>query len=195
MKKWIAAILAMGILAGCSKPEEISHEPVTITNTVELKATEADMSPYKWIEGDTADFRETTFAEVNRLFAEGGSGIVYYGYIDCPYCQRAVPLLNEVARDAGVTVYYVDVYGPQQPTREEYNTLISYICDTLGQDENGEYEFFVPYVAGIKNGKVTGFQVSLVESFTLEDKDTQMTDEQKNELRKIFRKIIEETAD
>ncbi len=197
MKKFLATAMLLSILTGCTKDttaEESVIEPVTITNTVALDSHYADMSPYKWIEGETAHFEEVTLAEANRLYLEGGSGIVYYGYIDCPWCQRAVPLLNEAAREMEVTVYYIDVYGAVQPSKEEYDTFINCIKDTL-DIENGEYAFYVPYIAGVKNGKITGYHVSLLDSFTIENDDSQMDDAQKKELKTIYENIIKETAD
>ena len=38
---------------------------------------------------------------------EHGTGIVYLGYPECPWCQAYVPYLNEVAQNIGIEkIYY-----------------------------------------------------------------------------------------
>ena len=89
---------------GCSKSEK-----VVITNTVEVNSQKVDMKDYKQLEGNIANFQQITVAESTRFIKEGGSGIIYYGYVGCPFCERAIPLLNQAAIETGITIYYVDV--------------------------------------------------------------------------------------
>lgn len=187
------AMAAVICLCGCASDKPA--EKVIITNDVELVSTPADMTVYEWIEGEIADFREITFAESLRLFEEGGSGIVYYGYDDCPWCERAVPVLNEAARETEITVYYVDVYGVFQPTREQFDKLLTYIEDALVEDDAGEKSFFVPLMMGVKDGVMTDSHVALVDGFVIEEEDDQMTDAQKKTLKDIYLDIIRKTAD
>lgn len=192
MKKCIAILFSLCLfLCGCAS----EHAKVTITNTVDLNSEPAIMTVYEWIGDEIADFQEITFAESLRLFTEKGSGILYYGYDNCPYCERGIPLLNEAALETGVTVYYIDVYGPMQPTRDEYDDLVSYIEETFIEDKDGNKSFFVPLVIGVKNGEITASHVSLVSDFTLENEDSMLSDAQKSELKKIYLDIIEKTAD
>ena len=192
MKK-IKALLTAAVLCLCgcgTKPETI-----TITNPVELKSTPADMTVYDWIGDEIGDFREITFTESIRMFSESGSGILYYGYDNCPWCERAIPILNRIMLETGITVYYIDVYGPIQPSREEFDTLLEYIDEVLIEDDEGKKGFFVPLVIGVKNGKITGSHVSLVDGFELENEDDQLSDAQKEELKKFYYEIISKTAD
>ena len=153
------------------------------------------MTVYDWIGDEIGDFREITFAESIRMFSESGSGILYFGYDNCPWCERAIPILNQVVLETGVTVYYIDVYGPIQPDKKEYDTLLEYIDEVLIEDNEGQKGFFVPLVIGVKEGKITGSHVSLVDGFELENEDDQLSDAQKEELKKIYYEIIRKTAD
>ncbi|MCR5795453.1 MAG: thioredoxin family protein [Solobacterium sp.] len=182
MKKVLLFLICLLMAAGCAAPNE-----------VELKTTEADMTPFIWIRGETADFRQTTWTEVIRLFTEKGTGVVYYGYKDCAYCQRAVPELNEAAKENGAVIYYVDVHGEEQPDEEQFNQLMELIDKTLDHDENGEPLFYVPYVIGIRNGKIQGSHTSLVDGFKPQDASDQLSDEQRARLRGIFSDIISKT--
>lgn len=194
MKKLTAFLLGSAlILGGCGIQGETGK--VTITNPVEINSEPAIMTVYEWIGEEIADFEEITFAESLRMFTEKGSGILYYGYDDCPWCERAVPLLNEAALETGVTVYYIDVYGPFQPTKDQFDDLTYYIESTFLEDDEGSKSFFVPLIIGVKNGEITGSHVSLVKGFELEDENSMMNDAQKKELKDIYLDIIRKTAD
>lgn len=177
----------------------------TITNSVDLVTSEADMTGYQWLYDTDPPFVETTFQESIRMFTEKGSGILYYGRTNCPWCQRAVPVLDEVAKETGVTIYYIDAQQPlataadgsvdAAKSQEVYQELLSYISPILEKDEDGEPAFQIPEVIGVKNGEIVGHHLSLVDSFSLDSEDAQMNDEQVAELKDIYRRIIAATAD
>ncbi|MBQ9822915.1 MAG: hypothetical protein IJM63_00335 [Solobacterium sp.] len=193
MKTCRALLLTALLTLSACAPK--GSDTITITNPIEMNSDPAIMTVYEWIGEEIADFQEITFKESIRLFSEKGSGILYFGYDNCPWCERAVPLLNEAALETGVTVYYVDVYGPFQPTKEQFDELLDYIEETLIEDDKGEKAFFVPAVIGIKNGEITGSHVSLLSDFTIEDEESQLSDEQKKKLKEIYLDIIRKTAD
>lgn len=197
MKKLLmAAVLAAVSLTGCSKAGDKDAEPtpVTITNPVEFETLPLVMDGYEFLEDDDPAFIEITLAESVKMFSEKGSGILYYGREGCWWCQRAVPILNEAAKQMGITVYYVDVNLPT--SKESYDTLESYISSIFEKDaETGNPVFKVPEVIGVKEGEIVGHHLSLVKSFDPEDNDAMMNDEQKAELKKIYIDIIAAAAD
>ena len=189
-----------------SATAEASSAPeYTITNSVDLVTSEADMTGYQWLYDTDPPFVETTFQESIRMFTEKGSGILYYGRTNCPWCQRAVPVLDEVAQETGVTIYYIDASQPlataadgsvdAAKSQEVYQELLSYISPILEKDEDGKPAFQIPEVIGVKNGEIVGHHLSLVDSFSLDSEDAQMNDEQVAELKDIYRRIIAATAD
>ena len=189
-----------------SATAEASSAPeYTITNSVDLVTSEADMTGYQWLYDTDPPFVETTFQESIRMFTEKGSGILYYGRTNCPWCQRAVPVLDEVAKETGVTIYYIDASEPlataadgsvdATKSQEVYQELLGYISPILEKDEDGKPAFQIPEVIGVKNGEIVGHHLSLVDSFSLDSEDAQMNDEQVAELKDIYRRIIAATAD
>lgn len=203
MKRLIIALLTITMLAGCSSshqeentastPTPASTEKVTITNKADITAFKADMSQYKWITEPYGDFEETTLKESIKMFTEKGSGILYFGYVGCPWCERAVPNLNKAAVTTGATIYYID--ASVQPDDADYKEITGYLSSVLDKDENGDPEFFVPLVVGVKNGEIVGSHTSLVDDFTLQSEDDQMSDAQNQELEDIYTEIIAKCAD
>ena len=199
MKKILTCLLAVVLLAGCfnktDSKKNTSSDALTITNKVSLTSTKADMKGYKWIRNDIADFQLITLKESLRMFEEGGTGILYYGYDECAWCNRAVPELNEVAKELNLTIYYVDASAKVE--KDDYKKLLEYIDPVLKVNSSGEKGFYVPAVIGVKNGKLVDYHVSLLDDFELskDDPDKQLSDAQKQELQDIYRKIAKEVAD
>lgn len=200
MKKILMIFLTVAMLTGCTAKKGASQksssartDQVTITDNTDILSTKADMSGYKWIGSKQADFEETTISEVTKIFTEKGSGILFFGYTGCKWCQRAVPELNKVAREMNVKIYYVD--ASVQPDEDQYNTLVGYLSDILDTDDKGQKEFFVPLVVGVKNGKIVGHHTSLVDGFDPQSDEDQLSDAQKQKLDDIYAGIIEKTAD
>ena len=199
MKKILTCLLAVVLLAGCfnktDSKKNTSSNALTITNKVSLTSTKADMKGYKWIRNDVADFQLISLKESLRMFEEGGTGILYYGYDKCAWCNRAVPELNEVAKELNLTIYYVDASAKVE--KDDYKKLLEYIDPVLKVNSTGEKGFYVPAVIGVKNGKLVDYHVSLLDDFELskDDPDKQLSDAQKQELQDIYRKIAKEVAD
>ena len=191
MKKILTCLLAVVLLAGCfnkteSKKNTSTSETsntLTITNPIKLNSTKADMKGYKWIRNDVADFQLITLKESLRMFEEGGTGILYYGYDECAWCNRAVPELNEVAKELNLTIYYVDASAKVE--KDDYKKLLEYIDPVLKVNSSGEKGFYVPAVIGVKNGKLVDYHVSLLDDFELskDDPDKQLSDAQNKNYR------------
>lgn len=187
IKKLCAALLCVTMLAGCGA------SAAKITNTVDLNYTDAQMDQYQWIGDEIGDFRKVSMTEVLRMFDEQGSGILYFGYPGCPWCERAVPVLNEAVVEKKVTVWYVNT--KETFSSAEFDTLKTDIYDALPVDSDGNRDFYVPMVVGVKKGKVTGHHTSLVDDFTIKTNTDQMDDDQKKELKDLYLDIIKRTED
>ncbi|MEF9919477.1 hypothetical protein [Anaerorhabdus sp.] len=194
MKKILTLVLTAFLLFGCSAtPAEnggSNKEKIDVStlNILDLEQKDADMSGYTLLTDTKHVFKEITLKESIRLFEEKGSGIVYYGYVGCPFCQQAVPVLNNAARQEGLDIYYVDVTSSEGNSEEDANLLIEYIKDHLLEEE-GEPIFYVPQVFVVKDGVIVGDHLSLVEDYDISlGKD--MNETQRNELKKIYLDMI-----
>jgi thiol-disulfide isomerase/thioredoxin len=67
-----------------------------------------------------------------------GTGIVYLGFPECPWCRTALPVLLEAAKDYKIdTIYYINVTGK----RDEYevkNGKVVYKKDEYGKEIKGD---------------------------------------------------------
>ena len=89
---------------------------------------------------------------------EKGTGIVYLGFPECPWCQTYVKYLNEVAMDLGIEkIYYYNIREDRSNNTEEYQKIVSILENYLQNDEEGNKRIYVPSVITLKKGEIVGF--------------------------------------
>ena len=99
-------------------------------------------------------FTYKSLKEVNKIL-EKGTGVVYLGFPECPWCQEYVKYVNEVAKKVGLDkIYYFNIREDRTNNTEDYQTTIKLLRDYLPTDEEGNPRVYVPLIAVIQNGKV-----------------------------------------
>lgn len=89
---------------------------------------------------------------------ENGTGVVMLGFPECPWCQRYVVYLNEVAKDIGIEkIYYYNILEDRKNNTDTYKKIVSLIEDYLQYDEEGNKKIYVPAVVGVNKGEIVGF--------------------------------------
>lgn len=123
---------------------------------------------------------------------EHGTGIVYLGYPECPWCMAYVPLLNEIAKNEGIEkIYYYNIREDRKNNTEFYQKVVSILNDYLNYDEEGKKRIFVPNVTFVKEGKIifNDNETSLISEGTPSE---YWTEEKKTLFNEKFRKNINE---
>ncbi len=193
-RKLLYALLSSTLLFGCTPiPESQNSNTVETLNLVYVDQKESVLKSYSFLDDDNPAFKEITFESSIKFFTEGYSGILYYGKVGCPWCERAVPILNAVAKDNNISIYYIDAnkgMGETKREREEnYANLSKYISDSFQEDNNGKKGMFVPDVIAVKNGKMVAYHVSLVDDYDI-NKNDQLSESQKQELYNIYQQMV-----
>lgn len=88
---------------------------------------------------------------------ENGSGIIYLGFPECPWCQTYTVYLNEVAKDNSIEkIYYLNIKEMRSNNTENYQKIVLLLDSVLETDENGNKRIFVPQVVFVKKGEIVG---------------------------------------
>ncbi len=157
MKK-IAILVSMLLLTGC-----LSNTPVPTTTpevttspepTAEVKEEKADMRGYGLLEDPDHVFWTTSVEEMTERAQHGDTLAVYFGYDTCPWCNEAVPILNDAAKAAGMTVGYMNIYPHDGEPEFNYDLLIEVYGDQFPKDEDGEHKVTVPFVFFFRDGEL-----------------------------------------
>lgn len=86
---------------------------------------------------------------------ESGSGIVYLGFPECPWCQTYTVYLNEVAKENGIEkIYYLNIKEMRSNNTENYQKIVKLLDSILEKDENGNKKVYVPQVVFVKKGEI-----------------------------------------
>lgn len=144
-------------------------------------------------------------------FLEEGTGIIYFGFSGCPWCRSLIPILTKISEEKNETIYYLDILNirstfkvensklkkTREGTKEYYqilDILDAELEDFYLEDEEGnkydtnEKRLYAPTVIAIRNGEVTGIQVSTLKS--QKSGFDKLTDDQTKELEGIIKKLI-----
>lgn len=94
--------------------------------------------------------------EIKQIF-EHGSGLVFLGFKECPWCQKLAPMIDEAAKAEGLDkVYYMDIRQARANNDVTYQMLVEKLKDYLAKDGDGNPRIFVPDVTALHDGKIVG---------------------------------------
>ncbi len=189
MKKFLTILMITVMLfgtVGCSIGKEKKNK-VEETSDAQKFASE-----YKEVGEDNV----FVYREVDDIIKimEHGTGIVYLGYPECPWCQAYVKYLNEVANDMGVEkIYYCNTKKVKEESMDKYQKLVSLLSGNLQYNEEGNEWIYVPNVSFHVNGEVIGNDnESSKDTHGLTDPKEYWTDEEVKDLKTRLRGYIEE---
>lgn len=157
------------------------------TGKSNLVGEPSDMSGYTFLDQDKADyFINTSFEKTVEMITNNESGIVYIGFQECEWCQRAVPVLAEMASETKSIVYYLNVDN-EDITGNTYKQFKALFKNELSEDSDGERVLMTPLVLAIKDGKVVDSHTSLVKGFEIKSETDNLNKDQFNELLTIYK--------
>lgn len=148
---------------------------------------------------------------------KNGTGVIYLGYPECPWCRKAVPALLEVSESTSIdTIYYLNMKDVKDEDLDSDGNIITEKEGVKGYDEllaaldsilddytltkedgttvtADEKRVYVPLVVFVKDGKIVDYYADTVES--QRDPYVALTKE-KNELINIYKEgILKVTGD
>lgn len=143
------SILVLLIIAGLTYFFLIKKEEVTPDNVKFAKE-------YTKISEDNL-FKYKTLEEVNKILTKG-TGVVYLGFPECPWCQEYVKYIDEVSKSVGLDkVYYSNILSDRKNDTEEYKETVKILSDYLSNDDEGNKRVYVPSVIVVSSGKIVMF--------------------------------------
>ena len=144
----------------------------------------------------------STYNEIEKIITEQ-SGVIYFGFPECPWCRNAVPVLIDAAKEVGLDkIYYfnaleirdiksLDEEGNiivEKEGTEEYKKLVEILYEHLdvydGLNDPTIKRLYFPTVVFVRNGEIIGIHTSTVDSQT--NPSEQLTDSQYQELKDIY---------
>lgn len=141
----------------------------------------ADLRGYVNVEQESRFLNITFNDSIQQL--ENGTGIIYIGSSSCIWCQKIVPELNHVAIEEDTYILYVD--ASQSFLKSQYDRIVELLNEHVKDNE-----LTAPTVIAVNNGIIMGYHAGAVEGFSIVDEYSEMNEDQKQELRNIYREMM-----
>ena len=189
MKKQLFILTLVLVLSACQS------QPIEPTNDAKPACDPTEDCQTSSNQDYTKNFTEISMDQALDLFKNGESGIVFFGFKDCPWCKEAAPSLEKVAKEQDKEIYYVKTRSDEDhellyddSQREELSQYIGQWMDE-NEDEENKLWLYVPLVIHIKNGTATGGHEGTIEGH--DAKERKMNEEEKEELMEIYSDLIQ----
>ena len=177
-------IMFIFLLVGCNKNEKETESDSQKFAKEYTKVTDDNYFVYRNSE------------EIIKIL-EHGTGAVYIGFPECPWCQAYVPMLNEVADIEGLEkVYYYNILEDRKDNTDNYQKIVSLLSDYLQYDDEGNKRVYVPAVIVVSEGKIIGFDdETSYDTKGFEDPSDYWTDEEVSDLKMKLTDMISQVVD
>ena len=121
---------------------------------------------------------------------ENGTGVVYLGFPECPWCQNYVVYLNEVANKVGLDkIYYYNILEDRENNTENYKKMVKLLNGSLQYDDEGNERIYVPNVSFHIEGKlIFNDYESSKDTKNIKDPNEYWTEERVTKLKKRLEK-------
>ena len=195
MKRGFAYLIALAFAATlCACAPGAPAAPAT------PPASQADLSVYPAVDmsrytafGGTNEtlstYYDVSVLDVQSMMAEGKSFVLFCAFPDCPWCEALLPILDEVAAEAGWPIALIDTRkDPSWKSNldiDDYDVFKELFGDYLEEDENGEPHLYVPDLYFVRDGVVVEHRQGVLEGF--DDPNAAFTDAQRAELAGLLR--------
>ena len=144
------------------------------------------------VEQEENSFISLSMEEALQFFEDQKTGIMYFGFPDCPWCNDVVPILEKVSKKMNEPVYYVRTRKGKKDnydrlyTEKQRKHLTKYVGSYMSQNEEGTLSLYVPLVVSIDQGVCTSGHVG-----TVEGHDAHKREIKKSEIQEVYDIFIE----
>ena len=207
MKKYVKLLFLIVLVftfTGCNKETMYTDYEVKFKNEYESLNGKANEKGEEYKNVSIDDDNNVTYIDENKVIdiLENGTGVIYFGFPECPWCRNAVPVLISAADEVGMDIYYfnalsirdvkeLDEYGDIITTKEgtkEYYKIIELLGDNAdtysGLDDESEKRLYFPTVVFVRDGEILGLHSGTVDS--QEDPYVDLDENQTEELLNIY---------
>ena len=152
----ILVLLTTLLLVGCGADKfkwEETNDSLKFKEEYEILNGSTNASGNEYLEMEipaSNPFKYLTTEETIN-FLEEGTGIIYFGMPECPYCRSTIEPLLELAKENKIEV--INYYNPveiRQENSEEYQKIIELLHDFLKTDKVNQGEEDVDFNPELK---------------------------------------------
>lgn len=215
----LVLILLLGVLIGFiySNKSDENNKENEIKDAIKIKEEYESLNDKQTSNGniypkvtlkENNTFRYVSAKKVVKTL-ESGTGLIYLGFKECPWCRNAINVLQYVNANE---ILYLDMTDQRdkyevkdgklvkaEEGTEEYKKMLTILDSILDnyeiEDENGntinigEKRIYVPLVIGVKDGKIVGYHADTVKLDDNQSPYDLLTNKQQSDLKLIYDEI------
>lgn len=120
---------------------------------------QTDSERFKREYPETPDENRFVYASSEQVIEilEDGSGLIFLGFPECPWCQVITPILDKAAQAEGLDeIHYFNIREARANNDPIYQQLIEELEEYLRTDEDGAPRIYVPDISAVRNGEIVG---------------------------------------
>lgn len=165
------------------------------TDDPKTQLTDADKfaEEYGITEDNVFVYREAE--DIIRIM-EKGTGVVYLGFPECPWCKAYAKYLNVVAKEVGVDkIYYYNILNDRKDNTPEYQKMVTILEEYLELDEEAKARIYVPNVSFHVDGEIVGNDLETAyDTKGFENPEEYWTEDEVKDLKENLTKYMEKVA-
>ncbi len=208
---FISVICILSLLSVCAAEQKTS-DPLRFKHEYELLNGQMDMQgTHEYQIMEIPEDNPIVYAQLEDITAlfNDGSGVLYLGFPECPWCRTLLPVLLEAAENSGYegNIYYynalydrnmlsLDENGEiivEEEGTEAYQALLKLLDEYLlpyeGLNDPSVKRVYFPMTVFVKDGRVLASHISTVDS--QDDGFSSLTHAQRAELLDLLRSNFE----
>lgn len=181
----ILILLSLLLLAGCARANEINDQYPKINDRKHIFQSATAKEVIDILEGETG--------QIQSGQAEGD--IIVFSFPECPWCQEALPRVNQVAKELGIKkVLLLNIRQMRDQKTPEYLEIFELVKDHIefSGDSKEQVKINVPTIMVVRNGEIIGSHLSTVSGHTLDENKQlpPLTEAQEEEFLIILRDLF-----
>lgn len=179
-----------------------------------LNNLQVENTNFKYLELSIDEENDIKYSNYEEIFEilDNGSGVIYFGFPECPWCRTLIVPLLEVAKEQGVdTIYYLNNRNDREELEvsenneivvkkkesDEYHKLLEKLGNfasdyKLDNVRTNKKRLYFPTVLFVKDGKIVDFHEGTIDS--QKEPFKELTKDEKSKLKETleekFKKII-----
>lgn len=159
MRKLMTFFLTSTLLFGCTTVKPSS------TSTVQKEETTSFVQQYTDLDQQTTQLVQME-KENLQDFLNYGTGIIFFGFPECPWCQAYLPMLDTVLKETQAQAYYYNIYVDKSADRPFYDEVSQILkTNNISGNENvihytneGKPVIYMPLTLFIEKGRIVAFE-------------------------------------
>lgn len=113
------------------------------------------------------------------------SGVYFLGYEGCPWCEDALPIAIDIAKEKDVKLHYMNTKGLKNDTQNsnQMKEILTECCDP------NDGKLYYPLLVSLKDGKVSQYYIGTSEGY--DPNEREMNEKEIKQLIKDYKEVFD----